>query len=271
MAAKKQNEITAWDSELAEIAAAEASKELINDMIPSLSIKNGILKLDDTALPGNRIAVVIACNVLENAFYNTTYDPDIVVAPVCYAFGENPNDMAPIAENVKDIQSETCAGCQNNEFGSADTGKGKACGNRRKLVCIPAGEYDKKTSEWIVESNAEEYLNATPAILSIPPTSLIEFAKYIKSLAKEYKRPVASVITEIKIVPDEKKQFVVKFNVLDEVTKDIYDAVTSRVDDFKEAVMRPYTYTQDEEERKPAKAKKATPRANSKMSKPRGK
>ena len=182
----------------------------------------------------------------ENTFYDEAYDPDKTIAPSCYAFGRDTESMAPNENHVKKAECEDCASCANNIFGSADTGKGKACANRRKLLCIPAGEYNKKTSEWILESDAEAIAEMTPAILSIPPTSLIEFAKYVKSTYTELKRPVNAVITEIKVVPDDKKQFVVKFTALDKIDKNMYDTITSKEDDFYAALTRPYVYTQDE-------------------------
>lgn len=261
MAPRKSNNtsVAPWYDKLAEVAEAEAAKEIVNDTIPALSIKNGILRIGDTQMPGNRIAVVVACNIFENAYYDTAYDPDALVAPVCYAFGNTPAEMAP-TDLVKEKQSESCANCPNNEFGSAATGKGKACGNRRKLVCIPAGEFDKKTNEWAIEVDAEEYKNATPAILSIPPTSLVEYAKYIKALYKEHKRPVNAVVTEIKIVPDDKKQFVINFNFLDYVEEDVYNAVDERCEVFKEALIRPYSYTQDDDKKPVKKAVSKTSR-----------
>lgn len=261
MAPRKSNNtsVAPWYDKLAEVAEAEAAKEIVNDAIPALSIKNGILRLGDTQMPGNRIAVVIACNVFENAYYDTAYDPDVLVAPVCYAFGDTQAEMAP-TDLVKEKQSDSCANCPNNEFGSADTGKGKACGNRRKLVCIPAGEFDKKTNEWVIETDAEEYKNATPAILNIPPTSLVEYAKYVKALFKEHKRPINAVVTEVKIVPDDKKQFVINFNFLDYVEEDVYNAVDERHEVFKEALTRPYSYTQDDDKKPMKKATSKTSR-----------
>lgn len=261
MAPRKSNNtsVAPWYDKLAEIAEVEAAKEIVNDVIPSLSIKNGMLRLNDTPIPGNHIAVVIACNMFENAYYNIAYDPDVLVAPVCYAFGVTQTEMAP-TDLVKEKQSESCANCPNNEFGSADTGKGKACGNRRKLVCIPAGEFDRKTNEWFIETDAEEYKNATPAILNIPPTSLVEYAKYVKALFKEHKRPVNAVVTEIKIVPDDKKQFVINFNFLDYVEEDVYNIVDEKQEIFKEALTKPYSYTQDDDKKPIKKATSKTSR-----------
>ena len=243
---EKNTALTEWDAMLAEIAKNNADKEIISDVIPSITIKNGILKINDTTFPENKIAVIIAANIFENTFYDEAYDPDKTIAPACYAFGRDTESMAPNENHVKKAECEDCASCANNVFGSADTGKGKACANRRKLLCIPAGEYNKKTSEWILESDAEAIAEMTPAILSIPPTSLVEFSKYVKSTYAELKRPVNAVITEIKVVPDDKKQFVVKFTALDKIDKNMYDTITSKEDDFYAALTRPYVYTQDE-------------------------
>lgn len=262
MATKKSNtkEVSLWSDKLAEIAAAEAAKEVVSDLMPQLSIKNGILRIGDNPIPGNRMAVVIACNIFENDYYDTAYDPDISVLPACYAFGSDPSEMAP-TDLVKDKQCESCAKCPHNEFGSAATGKGKACGNRRKLVCIPAGEYNTKTNEWVIETDADEFSSATPAVLSVPPTSLVEYAKYVKTLAKEHKRPTNAVITEIKIVPDDKKQFVINFNFIDYINEDVYNAVTERQEDFNRALTAPYVYSQEDE-----KSKVKSPQKKSKTS-----
>lgn len=242
----ENNELMSFEAELEKEALEQASKEYSTDRMPILSIKSGVLKLGDTTFQGNKIAVIIAGDVFENVYYNTKYNPDTTPSPVCFAFSHNQDEMKANPLDVKECQADTCQVCPKNEFGSADTGRGKACSNRRRLVLIPAGEFSKKTNEWLIEDEADFYRGAEPAMISIPPTSLVEVAKYIKSVANEYKRPVNAVITELSVVPDDRRQFAVKFKVIDTISKEIYDIVKTRAKGLLESATIPYSYKDEE-------------------------
>lgn len=236
---ENKNELVVWGESLAALAENDAAHEVVTTTYPFITIKGGVIRVGDTQMPGNKMAVIIASNMFENVYYDTPYTPDGGVSPVCYAFGRTQQEMAP-ADAVDTPQDESCETCPMNKFGSAATGRGKACGNRRKLICVPAGEYNKKTDEWIIDTAPETLSSYTPGILSLPPTSLSSFAQYVKQVARDYKRPVNAVVTEIRVVPDEKSQFLVKFNTLDVIDKDTYDYIIAGDDDYYTVLTRPY-------------------------------
>jgi hypothetical protein len=77
-------------------------------------------------LPG----VVIIAAVQERTYYPTAYQAGQVEAPACYSYTDKPHEQA-IAP-----QSETCAECPMNQWGS--NGRGKACKERVKVAFMPA-------------------------------------------------------------------------------------------------------------------------------------
>lgn len=80
--------------------------------------------------------------------------------------------------NVKEGEVRDCKTCPYNQFGSAETGKGKACKNKRRIYLLQSGEL-------------------LPIQLTLPPTSLKPFSDYIfkRLLTKGYK--TCDVITKI--------------------------------------------------------------------------
>ena len=88
----------------------------------------GEFKLPEGMSLGNEIRVAIVDFRSRNFFYGTKYNPNNLVPPDCYAIGQIKSQMAP-AEDSPVPQSDNCAGCALNAFGSGD-GNGKACQNR---------------------------------------------------------------------------------------------------------------------------------------------
>lgn len=84
-----------------------------------------------------RLIVVDFCSA--NRYYPGKYDPNNVVPPVCFAFGDIIDDMAPEAE-APEPQHENCKKCPHNQWGS--NGNGKACKNTRELAVVLADELE---------------------------------------------------------------------------------------------------------------------------------
>lgn len=78
---------------------------------------------------GDEIQVVVVDFMNRNMYYSVPYTPNEVVPPDCYAFGRTIADLAPESDSP-DRQSDNCAKCPMNAFGSARIGNGKACANR---------------------------------------------------------------------------------------------------------------------------------------------
>jgi len=219
-----------YDEELAKQAAAAAEQEKNVGGGSFFSTRAGVLSVDGQSLPGNEMAVLIVDGILENVYYAGKFDPDELESPTCFAFGRDEADMAPhlVVQQNGTAQHATCKGCPKNEFGSSDTGKGKACGNRRRLALLPAGAFDKKTDEYTPILDPAHYANTEMRYLKVPPTSISAYAAYVKQLAGGLKRPPHGVFTRISLSPHPKKQFEVKFEALMPVPSEVLGAIMAR-------------------------------------------
>lgn len=94
--------------------------------------------------------------------------------PRCFSL-----DAVTPEEDVEDKQSDNCISCKQNQFGSAEKGRGKACKNMVRLHLFIAGEN-------------------VPLRLSVPPTSKVAYEIYATTLAKEGS-PVIAVKTKLSL------------------------------------------------------------------------
>lgn len=191
-----------WDDELAKFASAAAATEQTTGG-KFLSIRGGVLSYGGAAVPGNAMNVIVLDHIMENQRYGSDYDSDNPASPVCYAFGRTAEEMAPHAD-CDEPQSEACAGCPLNAWGSAEKGRGKGCKNIRRLALI-------------TEDGLEDIEGAEIAFLKVPVTSVRNWSGHVQALAAQLKRPPFAVITEISVVPDPKTQFAVKFRVAEQI------------------------------------------------------
>lgn len=136
---------------------------------------------------GETLEVVIVDFVTSNLFYDSPYDRDNPQPPGCFAIGPEPSLLVP-SKNSPNRQSETCSACPNNQFGSAQNGKGKACKNTRLLALSPLG--------------ADDGEDAPIWIMSVPPTSMKAFDSYVHSLAAKHRTVPIGVLTEITLDPE---------------------------------------------------------------------
>lgn len=155
-----------------------------------LSIKGGSFTFQEADL-GTEFEVVILDFVNEKAYYDGPYDSDNPSSPACWAIThDDPSEMVPHPDSPAP-QCESCAECWANEFGSADTGRGKACKDQRKLLMAAADDF------------AEETPDKEIAFMRVPPTSLKAFDKFIKGLGKLSKRPCYGVTTDMSVTMDD--------------------------------------------------------------------
>ena len=197
---KSSTALTKWDAQLAALAQETAAMESsVGGVGNFLSIKSGVLSYQGTTIPDNAMRVVILDAILENQWYDTAFDPDNPTSPACYAFGRAAKEMTP-HENSFAIQNADCPSCPQMQFGTADRGKGKACKAVQRVALLTEGDLE----------NIE---GAEIAYLKLPFYSTLEYAAYVKQLAEVYKKPPLAFVTEIKVVPDPKSQFRVKFKM----------------------------------------------------------
>lgn len=262
MAARKKTgtAVANWDEQLAQQAAIAAGMEENTASGQFFSLKSGILSFNDSPLPNNEVAVIIVDHVLENVFYEGAYDPEDPVGPTCFAFGRSETNIAPHHNVVEagQFQCETCADCENNEWGSADKGRGKACRNTRRLALIPAGTINDKTGVFEHFEDVDHYESAAIAFMKLPVTSVKGFSAFVKQVTSALKRPPHGIFTRIKVVPDASTQFKVIFEALGQVPNDLLGAVMKRHEEAEGVIEFPYELNDpDAASKKPARGKKA--------------
>ena len=256
MAKKQAADTTAlarWDEELA--AAAQQAQALAQQQssggAQSISTRGGTMTVDGNPVPGNVLVGVIAGFTLCNKFYDADFDPDNPSSPVCYAYGQTKDEMGPHDE-AETPQSERCAGCPKNEFGSADRGNGKACRNTYQLLVLPAGDYDYKADRFEAPAGPEDLEGAELHALSVPPTSLKAFAGYVSQLAGNL-RPPWAVFTKIGVVPDPKVQQRLTFQLVKNADTTLLAALKARHEEAMKAIEVPFPKNSEREQKAPVK------------------
>lgn len=242
---KKQTTALAnWDEEMAKQAQVAADMEASTAGGQFFSLRGGQLTFNDAPLPGNQMAVVVLDSVMENVYYEGKFDPDDITGPACYAFGRDEKTIKPHTA-VAEPQHETCAGCPQNEWGSADTGRGKACANRRRLALIPAGAFNTATGKFEPVLEPEHYETAQIAYLKLPVTSVKGYAAVVKQVAAALKRPPHGVFMKFKVVPDAKSQFRVLVEPLQQVPNELLGVIMARHDEAKNSIEFPYAVAEE--------------------------
>jgi hypothetical protein len=249
MATKKTTESTSLANITAELAK-RAKAAVATTGAPTgaaITTSGGIMQYQGSPVPNNKMEIVIINHAFENAFYLEKYDPKNIQSPDCYARGFVEAEMKPNPLS-KHKQSEDCATCPQNQWGSADTGKGKACGNRRYLALIPV-------------SDLKDISAAPVATIKTPPTSNKVFDKFVRDVA-ELDLPPLGVKTELKLMPDTKDQFHMEFRVISKVEPKYLEALFTKSDGAVDILTAAYPVNTDEE---PA-AKSKAPAKKSKFS-----
>lgn len=242
-------ELAKYDPQWAAMAEEYAAEERSGGML-QVSTRGGVLRVGEDEMPGNRICVIIADSVHENTYYGRRFDPDNVLPPVCFAIGRNGRELEPHEavdqHEFFERQSDDCASCPKAEWGSSDTGRGKACSNRRRLLVMPAGVYTKvkgSRGEYELElfDDPDHYEQADLAVLKLPVTSVKNYSQFVQLVTKRYGRPPAGVFAEIYIEPDPKSQYKVHFDVIEEVPDELAEVVMGRVEEARDVIDEPYS------------------------------
>lgn len=256
--ARSGTSIIKWEDQMREAATKQAAHEKVQGSFQSIGTRGGILTVDEAPVPGNEIRGVVLMAVKENAFYEDAFNPSVMSIPVCFAFAgedEEEDDMKPHADS-SNPQNADCKSCPLNEMGSADTGRGKACKNLRRLAIV---------TEDAIES-VEQFEEAAVRILKVPPTSIKFWSKHVNRLKEEMERPSWCVTTVISAAQDAKTQFKIlfAFENLINFTQPLWDAVTRRRAELAKEMVLPYNPVTEA----PAPAKRGA-KAKAKMAPPK--
>ncbi len=187
--------------------------------------------------------MVILDFVSMNTLYDGVYDPNNVQPPVCFAIGENPDNL--IASDASpDKQSETCATCPQNRYETAARGKGKACKNMRVLAVMPVDATDED-SIWL---------------LRVSPTGLKAYDGYIRKLAQQNGLAPIQVVTKIGFDPNEEYPSL-RFAPAGVLDADRLGFFASRLEEAANLIRTEPDYSQYEaQDKKPAGKKPAARR-----------
>lgn len=238
-AKKPGTALVAWEEEMRARAQKTAKAETVTGGFKKLSTAGGILKVDDEAIEGNELRVVIIGYVHENQYYDKPYDPRNPTVPVCYAFSEPDSetpedDMAPHeeAEDKQGDEEGKCAGCWANKMGSADVGRGKACKNIRRLAVV---------TEDALESG-QALIDAEVRMLNVPVMSVRNWAKFANHINDDMGRPPEAVVCMVGVEPDPKSQFQVtfRFEELINFDQELWDAMNKKRAEVNKALIEAY-------------------------------
>jgi len=204
--AAKGTALVQWDKEFAELAG-KAVKGMEVATGKFISLRAGQMTLGGANVQNNTLRAVVVAAVHSNAYYDpdVPFNPKQPQSPLCYAFGADKDEMEPHSQ-APEKQNANCANCPMNKFESAKRGKGKACKNQIRLALISEDDLE----------NADSLDSLDIVYMNVPVMSAKNWAAYATNkLANGIKRPYWSVVTTIKVVPDDDSQFKVLFELGD--------------------------------------------------------
>ncbi len=217
----------------------------------TIGIRNSKFTYKQEVIGRTMIAIAVDF-VHAQTWYEEDFDPDNPSVASCAALSVSGEEMQPLKESPL-IQSEFCDGCPLDAWGSADRGRGKACGQQYKVAVVAAGP-------------GETLATCEMAVMTLPPTSLKNWDTYVKGVAKGSKRPPYAVYTRFSFVEDEEWP-VLEFEA-DRLITDVGEAnaILGRLDEARELLLSPPDfsgYAEDNAAKKKTK-KKAKKKVNKK-------
>ena len=228
--------IVPWEAEMAARAQKAAKQEKPLGSYKSISTRGGFLKVDDELVDDNELDIVVIGALHENQFYTEKFNPDNPTVPACYAYSdpeaEDPEDGMKPHEEAEEPQHDNCAECPHNQFGSADTGRGKACKNVRRLMVVTADAIE----------DAETLAEAEMRRLTVPVMSGKNWGKFVRAVADDVGRDYAGVVCKLKVKPDPKSQFVLTFEFVEKIDFDseLWAALEKKREEAFTALQQPY-------------------------------
>lgn len=235
-----------WDKRLAELAAtATKSVASLGGGGNFITLKSGQLSYQQNPVPGNRMTVVIIDSIIENKWTEGAYNPDSPKSPDCYAFGFDAKEMVPHPD-APNKQAESCEECPKHVYGSAERGKGMECSVNRQRVAL------------ITEGDLENLEGAEIAFVDLPYFSSKQYSGFVKQLNDVHHKPPLAFITEMTVVPDAKAQFLVKFEVKEEMeaSPDVYEILWKHYEAVHATINFPYmVFDNSQEEEAPKRGK----------------
>lgn len=222
----------------------EKQKQAVMDKIgkPSTTVigikQNKTFSLPNGEITEGPIDLVILDFVSVNQLYDGVYDPSAVSPPVCFAIGDQPDNLIASDRSI-DKQSDTCASCPQNRYESAARGKGKACKNTR-LVAVMSPDATEDDPIWL---------------LKVSPTGLKSFDGYIRTLSQRSNLAPIQVVTKVGFDPASDYP---SLRFAPEAKLDNLEFFLGRMEEAADLIRQEPDYSGYEvEEKKPARGKSA--------------
>jgi len=252
---KKETALVSYDQEFADLAKQYASQAADNlgGGLPRISLGNGVMSINDDPIPNNEIAVIILDSIHENSYFEDDYVKGEQQSPACYAIARSNDDLKP-HNDAESPQAENCGKCALNAFGSK--GRGKACGNRERLIVISAGTLKRGSFEAF---NAEDLKDSEMYFLKVPPTSLRGYAEYTKELTTGLlKLPPVGAITKISVAKPKKGEMGTRLNFefMEPVNKQLIQTVMEKRKQALDYIDTPFPKFDSSEPKKKSKGVK---------------
>lgn len=199
----------------------------------SISIKSNLFTLNKQLIgaKGSSFVGVILESAFLNALYQEKldgkkYDPDNSQPPICFSVSvDAENGLKPHANSSKP-QAGNCEECPQNKWGSDPEGKGKMCGNRRRMAVILIEEGQDLSADNVV-------------VLTLPPTSIGNWKKYYQGLLAIHNTKPCGAITRVYFDAENPKgsALPIAFEFIDKLrTIDQYRLVSSLMASAREMV-----------------------------------
>jgi hypothetical protein len=220
-------EVITWEQELEKAAKEVASRE--RPSLSNISLRNGIMQLSGTPVPGNALPCVIIASAFENQWFAGDFDPNNIKNPDCYALSDDGENMVP-DPSIEHPQHENCTDCPKGQWRTDRRGgKGKDCKEKRRLALLP--------SDALKDGNIK---TAEMAVLTLPVTSRANWANYVNQLAAEHRRPPWAVLSTVSVHPHPKNQFEVRFKCDALVNEDHLSDLNMRIGSAMQVLLTPY-------------------------------
>lgn len=214
--------------------AAEAAQEA--ERLPTsggskLSIRGGEFTYKGASL-GESLEVIILGFRYENAWYGgLPYDQENPSIPACFAIAADRIDLKPCKNAPEPQTEEDCSVCEYGQWGSAETGRGKACKDQRRVALMHVSDLE-----------AEDPSDIEIVILNVPPTSVKNFDKYAKGINKLVKRPLYGVVTKLAF-DDDSDYEVLTFDHVRKIEVNEIDIIDTKREEADEMLDQEYDPT----------------------------
>lgn len=193
----QDTQLALFESQLAAIADANVKAETASPGVKFISTKSGMLAMGGQPIQGNNLDVVIIAAPQDNTYYPGAYNPNNKTGPACFAVHRTETGAKP-SPTVENPQGTDCTTCPKAQWGSkSPDSKAKACKMTKRLLMISPTDL----------GSIEQVALAEIAAVRPPVTSLKYYAAYLQEIAGKLRKPLAAVVTNISIEPDQKTQY----------------------------------------------------------------